>query len=176
MSSYLYAAYGSNLHPLRLQQRIAAARLVGTAQLADHTLHFGKRSFHDGSGKCSILPGGPGVSVAVFELPVSGRETLDRIEGLEHGYERQMIELEEFGACETYVASAAAVDEVLRPLDWYKQLVVLGARFHRFADDYIAALEAVQADTDTDAARAATAQQLIRQMLQTGAGLQQHQR
>ena len=45
----LYAAYGSNLHPGRLQKRVDSARLEGTAFVADLSLTFDKRGV-DGSG------------------------------------------------------------------------------------------------------------------------------
>jgi hypothetical protein len=64
------------------------------------------------------------------------------------------IQTSEYGLCWTYVADPGAVDHTLRPLDWYKEYVIRGARFHDFPADYIARLENVAAETDTDTARA----------------------
>lgn len=80
-----YAAYGSNLHPLRLRERVASARLIGTHFLADWSLRFHKRS-RDKSAKCNIDAGGSGIYVAVSDISVADMRTLDGIEGLGSGY------------------------------------------------------------------------------------------
>lgn len=48
-----YFAYGSNLHPYRLIQRVPNARLVATTRLDGYGVSFSKRS-HDGSSKCNL--------------------------------------------------------------------------------------------------------------------------
>ena len=39
----LYAAYGSNLHPVRLSARVRAARLLGAGSVTGWELRFNKR-------------------------------------------------------------------------------------------------------------------------------------
>jgi hypothetical protein len=128
---------------------------MGTVLLAEYSLKFHKRSFKDGSGKCDICIGGPGVYLAIYEVAKSERSTLDRVEGLGYGYNRHEIQLDEFGVCSTYIAAPEAVDETLLPLDWYREYVIIGARFHRFADSYIASIESLRAARDSDSDRAA---------------------
>ena len=50
-ATLLYFAYGSNLHPERLRERVPSAESLGVARLEAHVLRFHKRG-RDGSGKC----------------------------------------------------------------------------------------------------------------------------
>jgi hypothetical protein len=159
----LYAAYGSNLHPARLGERLPAAELLGTARLEGWSLAFHKRG-RDGSGKCSIRPGGSGVGLAVFALSRRDLGALDAIEGVGAGYERRVIELPRYGACHTYVAETAHVDDGLAPFDWYLELVILGAEHHGFDGGYIERLATVAATGDPDPRRHAEHWELIRRI------------
>ncbi|MDH3909632.1 MAG: gamma-glutamylcyclotransferase, partial [Gammaproteobacteria bacterium] len=66
-STSLYAAYGSNLHPRRLRERIKSATLRGTSFLHKYTLQFHKRG-QDRSAKCGFSDCGQGMHVAVYEV------------------------------------------------------------------------------------------------------------
>jgi len=150
----LYAAYGSNLHPVRLTDRISSAQLVGAAWLPDWSLCFHKRS-EDESGKCSIHIGDGGVHFAIFDISVEDKLTLDKIEGLGSGYSEISLSLPGFGICASYAAEESYVDDSLRPYDWYKELVMAGARFHGFPDHYLQEIEFVQALRDPSSERRA---------------------
>jgi len=154
VSSYQYIAYGSNLHPVRLQNRVPSATLIGTGMLPDYRLMFHKRGKNDGSGKCNIIAGGSGVHVAIFSMSETDRQKLDKYEGLGYGYDREKIQIDEYGECSTYIATANAIDDSLTPLDWYKEYVLRGARFHRFPNDYISTLESQPTIADFDHDRA----------------------
>ena len=143
----LYAAYGSNLHPLRLAQRVVSARLVATRFLPDWSLHFHKRS-QDGSGKCNILRGGEGVHFAIFDISAADKLVLDRIEGVGAGYSNASLRVPGLGDCATYAAQPSHIDDSLAPYDWYKELVLTGARLHRFPDKYLDRIESTLADAD----------------------------
>ena len=143
----LYAAYGSNLHPLRLGERLPSARLVGTGFLPDWSLRFHKLS-KDRSGKCSIVPGDEGVHFAIFDISDDDKLELDRIEGVGSGYAATSLLIPPFGDCATYVAEASHVDEGLPPYDWYREFVLAGAAFHDFPADYVAHIAAVRAIKD----------------------------
>lgn len=145
----LYAAYGSNLHPLRLTQRIASARLIATRFLPDWSLHFHKQSI-DGSGKCNILRGGEGVHVAVFDISAADKLVLDRIEGVGIGYSNASLSIPGLGDCATYAAQPSHIDASLAPYDWYKELVVAGARLHGFPGQYLDRIESTLAHADPD--------------------------
>lgn len=158
-----YAAYGSNLHPTRLQARTPSARLLGAAPLPGWTLSFHKRS-QDGSGKCMIVPNGSGIHVAVYEIDTADKLTLDRIEGLGRGYNEAMISVPEFGECMTYAADLAYIDSTLHVYDWYRELVVLGARHHGFPQDYVLRLASTPIIKDPDLARLAENRAIVEQV------------
>ena len=146
-----YAAYGSNLHPERLQQRTGPVELLGTGRVEGLALRFHKRGNIDGSGKCNVIEqAGSSVYMAVFELPDSSIKKLDEAEGLGTGYEHGRIYVPDHGVCMTYYAQAKHIDDSLLPFDWYKDMVLAGCRFHRFPDDYIREIEAIPAVTDPD--------------------------
>ena len=150
-----YAAYGSNLHPLRLLDRLPSARLLGTGHLQDWSLRFHKRST-DASGKCSIFAGNEGVHFAIFDISEDDKLALDRIEGVGSGYAATTLNIPSFGDCATYVAEPAYVDETLRPYDWYRDFVLEGANYHGFPDEYVARIASVSAVRDPDADRSAS--------------------
>ena len=146
----LYAAYGSNLHPLRLAKRISSAEFVGTSFLPDWSLHFHKRGA-DGSGKGNVLSGGDGVHVAIFEISADDKLILDGIEGV--GYTAVFLEVATFGDCVSYVADESHIDGTLEPYDWYKQLVLIGARTHGFPASYLNRIDSIATCQDPDTKR-----------------------
>lgn len=162
-----YFAYGSNLHPERLRRRVPSARVLGVTLLAGHEVHFGKRG-GDGSGKCTVratrgdeaqVPG------ALFSMRPAGQAQLDAAEGPDYERKSALFELgEERLTGFYYQAKVHALDESLEPFDWYRDLVVAGARFHDFPRAYVEALQRVRCRKDHDAARAAEMIALIQQL------------
>jgi gamma-glutamylcyclotransferase len=161
MSTYQYAAYGSNLHPLRLQKRVPSTRLLGISFVSGYELKFNKKSNIDGSGKCSIKSGDGIVRLAVFEIKTEEKVILDKCEGLGKGYEEISIDANHFGSCLTYIADPAVVDEALRPTDWYKEMVLLGCRSHNFPEEYIRAIEGIRSIEDRNERRSRVNWQLV---------------
>ncbi len=147
-----YAAYGSNLHPARLAARLASARFLGSGHLQDWSLRCHKRS-RDESGKCTILPGSEGVYFAIYDISDADKLALDRIEGLGDGYAGVSLSIPPFGDCASYVAEESHIDDSLQPYDWYRELVLAGANFHGFPDDYVARIRMIPAIRDPDEAR-----------------------
>jgi gamma-glutamylcyclotransferase (GGCT)/AIG2-like uncharacterized protein YtfP len=143
----LYFAYGSNLSSERIHQpdRAPSARVVGAASLSGHRLAWHKRGA-DGSGKCTVCrtaSRADGVWGVVWEIDAGDVARLDAAEG--PGYER--VEVEVATANQrmnvfTYLARSSHVDATLRPADWYRALVVAGAREHGLPASWIRALEA----------------------------------
>ena len=160
----LYFAYGSNLHPLRLQERVPSAEFVTIAVNDGHRIAFEKHG-QDGSGKCNLVStGNAGDSAygAIYTLEPEHKPILDRFEG--RGYRNRPITVHCHGrdyACFTYVAEQDHVDKHLKPYHWYKQLVVLGARYHRFPEKYISMLESFDSIEDTDTERRQKVEALI---------------
>ena len=149
-----YAAYGSNLHPLRLSKRISSAKLLGTSFLPDWSLRFHKRSL-DASGKCNIVSGGCGIHIAIYDISIADKITLDKIEGLGSGYVEISLAVPSVGECKSYVAEGSFIDNSLAPYDWYKELVLVGARVHGFPVEYVDEIDAVMARQDPDPRRSA---------------------
>ncbi|WP_121968673.1 gamma-glutamylcyclotransferase family protein [Leptolyngbya sp. BC1307] len=158
----LYAAYGSNLHPLRLQQRSPTAQLLGTAAVPDMALRFHKCGYTDFSGKCNLLPCHGGiVYVAIYEISAAEMALLDRSEGAGAGYDRAAIPVDGFGECVTYLAAATHIDEALRPLSWYKALVLVGCKRLAFPAPYIEVVRDIPTVQDRDGDRHTTHMQLV---------------
>lgn len=149
-----YAAYGSNLHPLRLGGRVGMARLLGTGAIDDFALRFHKRGNLDGSGKCNIVEQrGSQVYVAIYEIEPDAVAVLDEAEGLGNGYEKMEIRSEDFGRCTLYRAQDSHVDDALLPFTWYKALVLAGCEYHDFPEEYVASVMSVGDVVDSDTER-----------------------
>lgn len=148
-----YFAYGSNLHPLRLQERVPSAVLIGVAGYQGHRIVFEKRG-RDGSGKCTLVNTDCDEDVsygAIFTLDPEHKRILDRYEG--PGYRERQITVHSEGrnyTCFSYFARSSHRSIQLLPYHWYKQLVLAGARYHRFPEYYISALESIDSIEDSD--------------------------
>lgn len=160
----LYAAYGSNLHPLRLQQRSPSARLIGTGAIAHHTLRFHKRGYRDFSGKCNLISQPESVAyVAIYDVPNYEMNLLDKAEGAGAGYDKTTIPVGDFGDCVIYLAAPEHIDESLLPFGWYKALVVSGCEQLAFPAGYIKRIQAVKAVKDEVGDRCNFHTNLVRQ-------------
>ena len=161
-----YLAYGSNLHPLRLAERVPSSRLLGTTRLERYSVAFVKRSM-DGSAKCTLqFTDSPAdhAHCAVYELDESERHLLDQAEGLGRGYDEATLRVEVGGGSVTaftYIADASHLAPELLPYDWYQALVLAGAGFHGFPADYIAGLSAPESLPDPDRLRRVRHEELL---------------
>lgn len=153
-----YFAYGSNLHPWRMRQRVPSAVPLCVATLATYELRFHKRG-RDGSGKCNICHRADAAERAtmgvVYAFDAPQKAGLDAVE---MGYRpREVTVHSERGSpltVFTYIAEPCHIDEGLRPFTWYKTLVLNGAEAHGLPAEYVRAIAAVSAVADPDAARA----------------------
>ncbi|MDH3532641.1 MAG: gamma-glutamylcyclotransferase [Gammaproteobacteria bacterium] len=161
-----YAAYGSNLHPHRLGRRVPSCDLLGTSFLPDHALHFHKQGM-DGSGKCNIQAGGPGVYVAIYSIAATEKPLLDTFEHAGIGYAVSTIDVPGFGSCFTYVANDAHIVDNLDPYCWYREMVVLGCHRLGFPTAYISGITAVTPLRDPDHKRREAQWQLLAAMRET---------
>ncbi len=146
-------AYGSNMSERRLQARVASAQKHAIAKLSRNQLRFHKQSLVDGSAKCDVFYTGNQqdcVWGVVFSLNQTELAVLDRIEG--KGYDRVWLEVETESGEVLQVISykANCIDASLLPYDWYKDHVLVGAREAGLAAEYIARIEAVEAQLDPD--------------------------
>ncbi len=161
-----YFAYGSNLHPLRLQQRVPSARVLGVAELAGHVLRFHKRG-QDGSAKCDAFATHrreDRLFGVVYEMATEEKPLLDQVEGLGHGYNEVLLEVSCAGmawGAFLYQADPAHIDETLKPFDWYKALVLAGSRHHRLPQGHTRAIELIESIEDLDLGRAKLHRRLL---------------
>ena len=154
MNTILYFAYGSNMSTRRLVARVPSAKAVSVAMLSGHSLEFHKIG-KDGSAKCDAVYTddlNDVVHGVVFEMALSEKPTLDKIEGLGNGYaEKDVIVLSESGeAFEAVTYYATSIDASLEPCDWYVEHVLRGAREHGLPPDYINRIEAIESIPDPD--------------------------
>ena len=139
-STVIYFAYGSNMKTSWLQSRVPSAKALGRARLLGKRLVCNKKSKY-GSGKANLMDS-PGDCVwgVLFEIDSAELRDLDKVEG---GYERVEVDvLDEAGesvTAQTYISRRVTTDPV--PYEWYKQLIISGAREHHLPDDYLAALQ-----------------------------------
>ena len=158
----LYAAYGSNLHPVRLRLRLPQSRFLGTAEVPGFELCFHKQSI-DRSGKCNIVPGDGKIHVSVYELTAYERAKLDRIEGAGIGYHVESIAVPGFGDGFTYVAPPSHIDGGLRPYTWYKALVLVGCEAHAFPAGYVSGVRGIATVDDNNKQRHAENMRIVDQ-------------
>jgi hypothetical protein len=113
----------------------------------------------DGSSKCNIFKSdseSDQVFGAIYRLSPEHRDELDRFEGKGLGYLDHKIMLSHNSTeytCFTYLAQQSHIVDNLKPYDWYKKLVVLGACYLGFPDSYISSIEAVASTEDPDPQR-----------------------
>jgi len=154
MSKLYYFAYGSNLHPLRLQKRVRSARFLGLVPVTGYRLRFHKRHHEDNSGKCNIhLTGQPEDRIygALYEMNADEKFLLDQCEG--EGYRCDTLSVEfadNFYETFVYIAEESHIDDSLIPHSWYQQIVLLGAEYHQLPDDYLKYIREVRAAEDPD--------------------------
>lgn len=158
MSKLHYFAYGSNLHPIRLQERVPSAEVIGVVKVEGRKLTFSKKS-KDLSGKCSFYESGNLNDVVygvLYEFDSSDKQKLDSAEGKGYGYNEKHVSFELNDKAYTpftYVADHEHLDSSLAPYEWYKQFVVEGAKYHSMPDEYVACLEGVAAIPDPNVER-----------------------
>ncbi len=157
MTKIKYFAYGSNMLTSRLKARVPSAEPVAVASLEGHTLRFHKSST-DGSGKGDAYEtGNPDDLVwgVVFELDEVEKGLLDRVEGLGYGYEEKTVELEMRNGerMEAVTYYATNIDEELLPYEWYKDLVLYGAKEHGLPEHHIEYIESIESKKDLKESR-----------------------
>ena len=139
----------------RLRDRTPSAAPRGVATLKGHRLAFHKRGA-DGSGKADARATGSvqdRVYGVVFRVDVAELTDLD---GFERGYARRWVRVSMSGAGTTrafcYEALETHVEPGLRPFDWYRDIVVTGAREHGLPSGYVRSLieHPTIADPDPD--------------------------
>lgn len=155
-STFHYFAYGSNLLTARLRERTPSATALHVGKLWRHELRWHKAAV-DGSGKCDVVFVDSAVSHVqgvVYEILLSEKPALDTAEALGTGYAEKRVEIDVGGASiSAWAYCALRTDPEAVPYDWYKALVLGGAREHQFEQAYLRMLEGVEAKPDADLRR-----------------------
>lgn len=147
--SVLYFAYGSNLETGRIRARISSARKDSVACLEHHRLVCNKLG-RDGSAKANLAPAaGHRAWGVLYRIDAAHLDDLDRFEG---GYQRVEVEVRtaagEICRATTYRSDRIASDPT--PFDWYRALILEGAREHGLPEEHLALLEALPARSDEE--------------------------
>lgn len=151
----IYFAYGSNMSFRRLNARISNIAKLGVATLTHHELRFHKVSDKDGSGKCDIFEtNNPEHQVigVIYKIDPQEKGTLDIYEGI--GYEIKQVTVEMNGVVlSAFAYYATQINQELKPLHWYKEHVLRGARENELPGHYISKIEMVESIEDPDKTR-----------------------
>jgi gamma-glutamylcyclotransferase len=166
MPKAYYLAYGSNLHPRQLAERVPSAKAMGVVDLSGYQLAFHKKST-DGSGKCMFYAGQDSnqkMYCVLYELDAGEKVALDTVEGVGAGYSIEQIKVTFAGKGYKpflFNVEPAFVVPELSPYSWYKKLVLAGAKYHGFPADYIEAIKSVRSIVDRDEMRSSENEELL---------------
>ena len=156
----LIFSYGSNMLMQKLKVNVPSARKITNARLKEYRFAFNKVSRKDGSAKGNILWTGnetDNVWGVVFEIDSLDKKALDREEGLGKGYSEISVSVttaeNKIVEALVYIADAEAIRNNLLPLDWYRNMVVMGASQNRLPESYINDLEKLLFIRDDDERR-----------------------
>lgn len=154
-----YFSYGSNMSLRRLRARTPSAKRINKGILEEHRLVFHK-SGRDNSAKCNARHTGDPehfVFGVLYEIHPEEKPALDKVEGFGFGYEIKdvLIRLDDGSLVEAFTYFATRIDESLKPFDWYKQHVIIGAKENALPEDYIAAIQSIEFIEDNDTERRA---------------------
>ena len=75
-----------------------------------------------------------------------------------------IFETDAFGRCSSYIANPSAIDESKQPLDWYKEMVLLGCLENGFSSIYVQWVESISATIDTNFERAAQQWKIVEEL------------
>lgn len=142
-----YFAYGSNMDPTRLTERIGKYHTAHLATLRGYKFLYNKKSI-DGSAKANLEEDADSVVYGIcYEIDKNDFDALDRCED---GYERKRnIDIILFDANNNkpYTAKAAfyiskpknrlILPTEMMPLESYKRIIIKGARYWKLDESYI---------------------------------------
>ena len=155
-----YFAYGSNLIFERITERLGKVKFLGAASIENWCLRFNKLG-KDGSGKCNIIESkGEFVYGVLYRISPLQKTKLDEFE---LGYNTICLQLPLFGKCISYQAIEIEDDRVCTIYDWYRELVLIGAKRYGFPPQYVSMLEKQRTTEDSDKTRRNKNLEILRQ-------------
>ena len=149
-----------------MRERTPSARAIGPAVLRGFVLRWNKRSTRDGPASAASRSRPEDLVWGVkYEVNAEDKNAIDRFEGLGAGYEERRVVVEfDGGPVEAWAHYATDIDPTIKPYDWYRDLVIGGAREHSLPEVYIRELEAVPVMEDADRERAGKMRALLAKM------------
>lgn len=158
----LYFAYGSNIHPRRLEKRVGEVESLGVDSIDGRSLTFDKRGA-DRSAKCNLrVRRGERAFGACYRLRP---DQWGLLEEFEPGYQASELELGSGRSARVFLAEADLVDEP--PFSWYRDIVVCGMQYFDFPLEYREAARSVSAIPDAEPERAAAMEAELELMRRT---------
>ena len=139
-----YFAYGSNMSTERLQEpgRAPSAKPLGRAKLPSKRLVCNKKST-DCSGKANLIDSTEDTVWGVlYEIDSAELDNLGRAE---RNYTLKSLDVitDQDSLVKAYVYVSSELTEDARPYDWYKELLIKGAREYGLPASYVKYLEQI---------------------------------
>lgn len=163
-------AYGSNMLLQKLKINMPSAKKVANGYITGYRFSFNKVSKKDGSAKGNIVYTGNNDDIVwgiIYEISEEEKKALDREEGLGRGYRQEVVSITTSEGNEmdalAYIADIRAIRNGLLPFDWYRDMVITGAKKNGLPEDSITALENFKYKFDNDEERRKLKYQIIHQ-------------
>src|SRR5262245_20567970 len=142
-----YFAYGSNLSPARMEERVGTIRKSVRCFLRNYRLAFNKRASKAGEVYANIIPSeGDRVWGVIYLCDSDAMQNLDVWEGVSGGhYYREQVEVVADGSS-AFGAIADVAGKVIpegRPSDDYLKLILTGAKGHELPEEYIEQIKSI---------------------------------
>lgn len=143
-----YFAYGSNMNWPQMQRRCPSARFVCVGRLTDYHLAITRHSRLRGCGTANVFPAtGKEVWGIVYDI---SDEDLVILDGFEDGYRREILSIQPWETgrppLDALIYVTAIEENVPRPNDEYRRLMIEGATHWKLPASYLALLEAIFTD------------------------------
>jgi gamma-glutamylcyclotransferase (GGCT)/AIG2-like uncharacterized protein YtfP len=143
----LYFAYGSNMNPNQMYERIGREITPKLALLKNYELIFPRKSIIQKGGVASIIEKmGEVVYGVIYELNDNEMEKLDKYEGKGYAYDRININVlkdNEEISCETYIAKK---EGDFLPSEEYLKKIITGAKINNLPSEYLEKLEKIETE------------------------------
>ncbi|GAB3514228.1 gamma-glutamylcyclotransferase family protein [Emticicia fontis] len=152
-------AYGSNMNIKRIKQRVPSAIKVSNAFIKNYTMICNKVS-RDGSSKANIVQTDNPNDIVwgiIFEISDNEKADLDKAEGLGRGYLEAIFNFTDTNnkihQAQVYIAHKDFINNNLVPYDWYKQIILSGAKQNELPDYYLEKIQYLDFITDPNEER-----------------------
>lgn len=163
-----YFAYDDKMYTPVLNEILDEFTCLGPAYIEGHRLYFHKLSEKDKSGKCNIIKVNDlteKVHGVLYDIPARKKHLLDKAEGLGFGSQETTVKITTSSGDNvfafTFIANTAYIMQDLVPYQWYKALLVGGAKEHQLPEKYINSLQAHASQPDQNPIRLEQAQKLL---------------